>query len=894
MQLSKRNVLELIGKNKSSYHSCIITSYSFNFVFFENVVLPNLSAANIRNIHLLIDGVSLEETLESTVGQEFIGNSIHKTYSFSPIYQKGVFHPKIMLLLGKKESLVIIGSGNMTASGLNANDEIWGAFHLDNPESHNAPIIAATWQYLQPFLQKVKGFSQQKVEWMSKNSPWLDTVLKKANNITIKDKLNVQFIGNGKNQSIFNFLIEQLPKEETLKELTVISPYFDKQGTLLTALSETFKPNKIICLTDTENGIMPHEFDLNKASNVTFYKWGGSVKEFDEEINRLHAKAFHFQYENQQFLLFGSPNASWQAFGLVNQKPINAEAALFIQTNQKQSLLKALGIKKPSKSEMITVLKPANKNSQAVGTQTKGKRYAFKILHSERLNQELSIFLSKKVVSKSILKAFDSDGLAVFSTEVFPQKEYFMVIIPSQTYVHKIAFFEENDTMISNFMLIHDVALQAKCNPDAKQQRIDELFEKGSVIGGELEELLNYVDFSLVDDTNKIKSKSSDSQRSETSITNNEVEPISLTNEERLKRRGELLQTARSRWQSNNILIADFLTDLLKGIPFTTVEKEEEFEDNEEEAQRMQDGTGEGTISVTTQNLHKNLKHGFQEYKALEKYFKKLFAHVVNWLSNFYDEPTLPIKKEIGIKRETDITLLSNIIISLKLWHQYNGKYFEYGVEDEAKEIMPFFYSGIIYDGETLSSKGFVTNILGTFLLISTKFKNYDKDHINNQKLRQYRQELTGLLTFAILNINWRSSEKKYRNLMLLDVLQMINEAKVDEKFINKLQEELKTYKAKAQLVIRKYSENEKEYFETIIPAFQEWQHLYHNDRKAIIKPITELKTNDIIYKRELGFNLVHKVRTNQLDLIKIGYDLDYRDLPIITKMDYPSKAISF
>lgn len=62
--IDRRNILELIGKHRSKYHSCILTCYSFDFSFFEERVLPTLRLADIKNVNVLADGHFLEMAQE--------------------------------------------------------------------------------------------------------------------------------------------------------------------------------------------------------------------------------------------------------------------------------------------------------------------------------------------------------------------------------------------------------------------------------------------------------------------------------------------------------------------------------------------------------------------------------------------------------------------------------------------------------------------------------------------------------------------------------------------------------------------------------------------------------------------------------------------------------------
>ncbi|OKL39987.1 hypothetical protein A3841_16630 [Pontibacter flavimaris] len=60
MVIDRQNVLDLIGKNKHKYSSCIITCYTFDFTFFEERVIPTLRLSNIKNINVFLDGKHLE------------------------------------------------------------------------------------------------------------------------------------------------------------------------------------------------------------------------------------------------------------------------------------------------------------------------------------------------------------------------------------------------------------------------------------------------------------------------------------------------------------------------------------------------------------------------------------------------------------------------------------------------------------------------------------------------------------------------------------------------------------------------------------------------------------------------------------------------------------------
>lgn len=65
MKIERSNILELIGTGKNKYHSCVITSYSIDLAFFEQLILPRLRGAGITNINLFVDASMLEKYLAS-------------------------------------------------------------------------------------------------------------------------------------------------------------------------------------------------------------------------------------------------------------------------------------------------------------------------------------------------------------------------------------------------------------------------------------------------------------------------------------------------------------------------------------------------------------------------------------------------------------------------------------------------------------------------------------------------------------------------------------------------------------------------------------------------------------------------------------------------------------
>lgn len=144
--IARHNILDLLGSDKRKYHSCIITCYSFDFIFFEQRVLPKLRQAGITNINIYVDASQFEKQINSFIGSEML--DYKAGYSITPIKMTGAFHPKVLLAVGKTKGFLAVGSGNLTSSGLSSNEEIWGSFYITETDKTTEPFFKEVTTYL--------------------------------------------------------------------------------------------------------------------------------------------------------------------------------------------------------------------------------------------------------------------------------------------------------------------------------------------------------------------------------------------------------------------------------------------------------------------------------------------------------------------------------------------------------------------------------------------------------------------------------------------------------------------------------------------------------------------------------------------------------------------------
>lgn len=875
--IARRNILDLIGKYRGKYHSCILTCYSLDFSFFEERVLPVLRAANIKNVNVLADGKFLEFAQANTTGQEFKHN---KTYNFQPVYATGVFHPKIMLLTGQKHGLLLIGSGNITSSGLSLNDEIWGAFHLDNLNNENAGLFSEVWNYLQQFLNKSFGFIPQKIEWIKTHSPWVEELPKSVSEIKLESLgQTVLFVSNNAGESILQQLFARVPKNN-LETITVISPYFDKDGEIIQELYNHYKPLNFNCILDTEYGLIPEKLENALSNRIKFYDWKDCKDDHIPHINRLHAKIIHFQFKDgTEFMLLGSANATNAGMGTSNKKAVNHEAGIIINRKSDISWIKELKIKLPKQAVLLKSIE----NKSPFNSSLPKTKYTIKLVYSELRGTELSVYTNEppeeiagriQIFSRLLLETekvlFTAVGNKLTAKCNYPEE------------IFKVCVISDDDVIVSNYNIVHRFESLLKCNPDPDREKLDSYLGQEYPEGEGVTELLTFIDYNWADEDtspeNKIaaqyvardKGLIAPTLYSHDKLSAKEFNTIS--EEVLLKQAGEL--------SNSNIKIAEFLNLISSGSAQTA---DEEFKESEEQKLlEDKDQKGEGE-QVAKSNKIKSI--GRKEKDAISKYFKKLNLEYYGRLLPFYDARAINTTPTQVIT----IRVLSNILIALQLIQMYYGKKYSIEVEKESSGEKELFEESYLHEGNLDSDcdtvKCFMIDVFGKFLLLSTAgMKKYDYE-ILNQKLSYNRKQIFQKALFITLNMRWRPSEIEYRDTILLNTLYFINPDSVnDETFIKEVKKQTEQLRLKAKYLSHSFTDNLNYFTESLLPKYNIWLRKFNDkiQKENVTIETTSLNKGSIIFNSKIGFNVVHKKGHNShfpvLDLLRAGYEWNEND----------------
>ena len=150
-----------------AFHKALLLTYSFDPVFFEQIVLPDLWAGRASDILVIGDRNQLQSATESAVGQLW---HLGKRYLLAGAEHAGSFHPKVLLRLGATDGAVMIGSGNLTSCGWGGNRELGSAWRLGPNHPDNG-------RWLHRFLDEAIAWCASDLEKDAvrrmKDVPWL-------------------------------------------------------------------------------------------------------------------------------------------------------------------------------------------------------------------------------------------------------------------------------------------------------------------------------------------------------------------------------------------------------------------------------------------------------------------------------------------------------------------------------------------------------------------------------------------------------------------------------------------------------------------------------------------------------------------------------------------------
>lgn len=856
MSLHRENILTLIGGRR--YHSCILTTFSFDFYFFEMKVMKWLRSCGVRNINVFIDGHYYSELMKQSTGEEM---KLTPGYSLYPFFQQSIFHPKIWMLFGENEGLFIVGSGNLTNSGNGNNDEIWAAFHFDIRFPENSQVFSNAWNFISTLTSKTLGQTNEKTtRWIIEHAKWLNELP----NISLQQfcktaqKEEISFLYNSDETSIWSGLSEHLQNQNVI-EITTISPFYDIKGSAINELSLLF-PNAKINIVLDESGLIPASMDLKK--NFTVYDWydvGVSRTQYSRSENfksKLHGKIIHFKVEDgKEFCLLGSANVTPEGLGLAGTSKSNTEVSLLIKAEEGQ-LLAELGIKlSTAKRKRLTDFS-LKSNSPIYDTIIKNNKFLVQLLSAEYLYHELILFSAGSISGELQVIFFDGSNKNVHQ-EIIPTYDHEIKLkLASEISGYQYVQLADTDgNFISNKLIISDYYLLAKTHPNPQTEEIERLYSE--IQNGELSKVLELLHFAIIDESEK-----DDNVINVQVTTSNAKEREESKEPEQLYDLSTYKPILHANFEKSLLLTSPSLRilDVLKFIQNRgiTSANQNDIRDDEQE-------TDIGNINGNEENEIKVVH--YQSHYILASERRKLLNYLTN-LSN-YQHNILYGKSGISVYKLT-LTDLTRYLIFLELMLEYGGK-----IEKYIEHNQQFFFSYLPFINNLNNDnvKGCCLNIIGEFLLLAQAgFKLYEFEY-TKMKVEQLRHDALINSLVCLLNNNWHEKELHYFYSLLLNTMHYLGwkDTVADKNICNEFKSEVKNRITELKQRAVGLNENIDRFFRIIIPAFQKGI-VQLNDKEFD----TYAGIGNIIYKSPWGYCYVKSVASSKkYTLVRPGFIWD-------------------
>lgn len=311
--------LERMGRRGSRpFHTVISTTFAIEFAAFEELMLPQLMASGASNFLLVSD--ERMASLSLSDGSE-LPMQLGRDYELvSPPVANGLFHPKIVLQIGRRSGRLFVGSANITAAGLAGNAETVIELECQDEPSPEREIIRSAWVYLCQLIGSEKTVSRDALSWAADRAPWLAGPTPHPLQ-ELEDKSMIAFLVRDGLSGIGEQLAN-LVGGDPVDRLLVISPYWDENLQTLQWLTELLKPTSTSVLLDPEQ----HEFpiDVPGATSVEFRALPQKLRG-----RFAHAKIVIASTPTHDHLLIGSANCTAPALGGPDFSGSNAEACIY-------------------------------------------------------------------------------------------------------------------------------------------------------------------------------------------------------------------------------------------------------------------------------------------------------------------------------------------------------------------------------------------------------------------------------------------------------------------------------------------------------------------------------------------------------------------------------------
>lgn len=281
---------------RANLRACWITTYNLDLGLYDSFLFPRLGDPPLNAV-VLADGPRLDRTLEAVPADEqWRLQRANRRWLLRGIRPGGAFHPKTILLADASTVRLLVGSGNLSLSGLDVGHETFTEFTSDNPAGAAA---IASW-----------------VAWMNRIvAQQGDEVLSDRFSRLIADlPVSVDVAPEGIQHNLDAPLLDQLvaaAPNAAADHLHLAAPFYDHNLAAVQALLDRLKPRAVtvhLAAGTSVDGPQLHAALRASGANFELRRY---VDEHGKAVGFVHAKLVGVSFvDGTALLLSGSPNLS--------------------------------------------------------------------------------------------------------------------------------------------------------------------------------------------------------------------------------------------------------------------------------------------------------------------------------------------------------------------------------------------------------------------------------------------------------------------------------------------------------------------------------------------------------------------------------------------------------
>ena len=306
--------------SKHVFHNAVLTTFTFDPLFFEEYCLEQFSSlASNNNISVIVDRSTYESLLSAPeIQRPKIANI---RYLLHPVTVPRRFHPKIFLLTNRTAGRLVFGSANLTRPGLTSNAEIVDQYDFEEGKNERFRyLFCDAFEFLSKVAERWRSESLiSNLQELHRSTPWL-------NGVSRTESKPLQFLHN-LDTSLWSQLREIVPRP--LDHVHVVSRFFDEQPGLVDRLVDDWNPKKVSIYT--QNGVTTMTRDWLKHPLIKSGRAEILFCTYEDEgyQQSLHGKAIIFVSGPLRRLVYGSANFTSAAL-LSEAKKGNVEALIVL------------------------------------------------------------------------------------------------------------------------------------------------------------------------------------------------------------------------------------------------------------------------------------------------------------------------------------------------------------------------------------------------------------------------------------------------------------------------------------------------------------------------------------------------------------------------------------